>query len=283
MLYDTFFRVEESEQFTFYRVPKTLMTNPKYKLISAEAKLLYGLLLDRMGLSVKNGWCDDNGLVFIYFTIEETMEYLGCGHDKAAKLFSELEKVELLERRKQGQGKPAIIYVKKFISDIGKSEVKKSENSKSRNLSFRSQNIGKLDANNTEINNIDFNDTNSSIYLDEVDTIRESIKENIAYDLLVERHPTQKDRIKELVCLMVDTICTTKKTIRISGNDFPKEMVKSRFMKLTDEHIEYVFNSLDNNPLNVRNIRAYLLSALYNAPTTMGNYYQALVNHDLYG
>lgn len=85
MTYDNYFTIQESEQFTFYRVPKALFTNSKYKAVSAEAKLLYGMLLDRMGLSAKNGWCDNVGLVFIYFTIDEAMEYLGCGHEKAGK------------------------------------------------------------------------------------------------------------------------------------------------------------------------------------------------------
>ena len=123
MTYDNYFTVQESEQFTFYRVPKALFNNSKYKAVSAEAKLLYGLLLDRMGLSAKNGWRDNEGLVFIYFTIDEAIQCLGCGHEKAGKLFCELEKVDLIDRRKQGQGKPTTIYVKKFISDIRKSDV----------------------------------------------------------------------------------------------------------------------------------------------------------------
>ena len=254
-----YFTMEESEQFTFYRVPKVLMTDSRYNAVTAEAKLLYGLLLDRMSLSTKNGWCDDNGLIFIYFTIRESMECLSCGHDKARNLFCELEKVDLLERRRQGQGKPSILYVKKFISDIVKSAT-----------------------NNTDINETDCSDTNLSIYRDEID-IDEMVKENIEYDILAERCPAEIERIDELVCLMVDTLSSTKNIIQISGNDFPKEVVKSRFMKLTFEHIEYVLDMLKKNPSNIRNIRAYLLSALYNAPTTIDNYYTALVNHDFNG
>jgi len=82
---------------------------------------------------------------------------------------------------------------------------------------------------------------------------------------------------------MVDTLSSTKDTIRISKNDIPREVVSSRFMKLSCEHIKYVLETLDKNPTDIRNIRAYLLSALYNAPTTIDNYYSTLVNHDLNG
>ena len=107
----------EAEQYSFYRVPKTLLTDPRYKGVSIEAKVLYGLLLDRMGLSVKNGWMDADGRVYIYFTQEDAMTFMNCGKDKATRLFRELDKegIGLIERRKQGQGRPTRIYVKNFI------------------------------------------------------------------------------------------------------------------------------------------------------------------------
>ena len=107
----------EAEQYSFYRIPKALLTDPRYKSVSIEAKVLYGLLLDRMGLSVKNGWMDSNQRVYIYFTQEDAMALMSCGKDKATKLFRELDKdgVGLIERKKQGQGRPTRIYVKNFI------------------------------------------------------------------------------------------------------------------------------------------------------------------------
>ena len=107
----------EAEQYSFYRIPKTLLTDPRYKSVSVEAKVLYGLLLDRMGLSVKNGWMDSDKRVYIYFTQEDAMNLMGCGKDKATKLFRELDKdgIGLIERKKQGQGRPTRIYVKNFI------------------------------------------------------------------------------------------------------------------------------------------------------------------------
>lgn len=280
MAYNNYFTVHESEQFTFYRVPKALFTNSIYEAVSAEAKLLYGLLLDRMGLSVKNKWCDKAGHVFIYFTVNEAMEYLGCGHEKAGKLFCELEKVDLIARRKQGQGKPTVIYVKKFISDIRKSDVLISGKQISNNLNFSSQDIGRSDVNKTDKNYSDLNYINLSIGTDEMEEI---LKEQIEYDIFIEREPARKKKIDELISIMTDAVCNGSDTVRISGNDLPKKKVCERFMKLTFGHIQYILECLDKNPADIRNIRAYLLAVLYNAPVTIDSYYSALVNHDLYG
>ena len=106
---------KEAEQFCFYRIPKALFTEPCYQALSLEAKVLYGLLLDRMGLSVRNRKMDSCGRVYIFFTMESTLEMLNIGHNKAVRLFKELELIGLIERKKQGQGKPTVIYVKNFI------------------------------------------------------------------------------------------------------------------------------------------------------------------------
>ena len=106
----------EAEQYSFYRVPKTLLTDSRYKGVSIEAKVLYGLLLDRMSLSVRNGWMDKDRRVYIYFTQEDAMALMSCGKDKATRLFRELDQggIGLIERKKQGQGRPTRIYVKNF-------------------------------------------------------------------------------------------------------------------------------------------------------------------------
>jgi hypothetical protein len=280
MAYEKYFSIQESEQFTFYRVPKALFTNSKYKVVSSEAKLLYGLLLDRMGLSAKNGWCDNNGLVFIYFTIDEAKECLNCGHEKAGKLFYELEKIDLVDRRKQGLGKPAIIYVKKFISDIRKSDILISEKPIFSNLNFSRHDNGKSDTNNNNKNYTEKNNINPSIRVDEMEEI---LKKQIEYDIFIEHEPSRKKRIGELISIMTDAICNSSNTVRISGSDLPKKKVYERFMKLNFGHIQYVLECLDKNPADICNIRSYLLTALYNAPVTIDSYYSALVNYDLYG
>lgn len=109
------------------------------------------------------------------------------------------------------------------------------------------------------------------------------IKDNIDYDCLVEQNRNHKDRINEIVSLMLDVICSSKQYIRVNGEDFPQEVVKSQFLKLDSGHIEYVIMAMDKCPSNIRNIRSYLITALYNAPHTIGSFFSALVNHDMHG
>jgi hypothetical protein len=308
----------EADQYTFYRLPKALFTNDRYKDLSDGAKILYGLMLDRMGLSVKNGWMDEQERVFIYFTLEDVQEYMNCKHDKGVKMLAELDTekgVGLIERVKQGQGKPAVIYVLKFFETA---EVLTSEKPKSgtpvlpkcRLRKNRSQDIGKTAANNnesnkTEINNTHLSDTESypipsphplpyagndpepdRIGLDRAgmkafDVYREIITENLEVDIMAERNPHSREQIAEIVDLMLETVCTKKQTIRIAGDDYPAELVKSKFLKLNSAHLEYVLDSLKTTTSDIRNIKKYLLAVLFNAPSTIDSYYTALVAHDM--
>ena len=134
---NNYFYKSESEQFAFYRIPKLLFTDSRYAGVSVEAKVLYGLMLDRMSLSVRNNWVDDNNRVYIYFTLEEITDYLSIGKDKGVKLLKELDGI-LIERKKQGLGKPVVIYVLNFtdsqnsIQSVDNSaEVQTSEKPKS--------------------------------------------------------------------------------------------------------------------------------------------------------
>ena len=170
----------ESEQYTFLRIPRLLITAPHFKNLSMEAKVLYGLMLDRMGLSMKNQWFDDQNRVYIYFTLEEIQECLSCGHNKGVKLLAELDTntgIGLIERIKQGQGKPTRIYVKNFniqpneeeISrgnpDFPKQELQTSQNRKSRLPETGSADFPKTEANYNNINKLKINDTEyQSIY-----------------------------------------------------------------------------------------------------------------------
>ena len=115
------------------------------------------------------------------------------------------------------------------------------------------------------------------------ESYQEIILENIDYDILTQDEKLDRDRLDELVELMVDTVCSNREMIRIAGDDYPAEVVKSRFLKIDSSHIEYVLERMRENTTYVRNIKKYLLAALYNAPVTMDSYYTSLVNHDLYG
>lgn len=117
--------------------------------------------------------------------------------------------------------------------------------------------------------------------IDRMDVYRELIMDNLEYDIMCERY--SKDRIDEIVELMLETVCVNRKTIRIGGDDYPAEVVKSRLLKLNSSHVEYVFDCIDKNTTKVHNIKSYLLTTLYNAPATIDHYYTTLVNHDLYG
>jgi len=119
--------------------------------------------------------------------------------------------------------------------------------------------------------------------MDAIDVYREILKENISFDYLCRERRHRADEIGELLELMLETVCSKKKTIRVGGDDKPAEIVKSRMMKLNQFHIEYVLETLANNTTDVRNIKGYMLTTLYNAPGTIGNYYKSKVNHDLYG
>ena len=300
----------EAEQYAFFRIPKLLITAPQFKSLSTDAKLLYGLMLDRMSLSVKSGWLDDDGRVYIYYTLEDIDEQLGFKKDKAVKLLAELDTgkgIGLIERVKQGQGRPTRIYVKRFFEatevqtsekpksrvlenrslEVGKTDSKTSEKTKSRLRNSRSAEVGKTDPNNTYVNKTDFIKTNLSIYpasetrdVIDVDRLREETKERLEYPHLVSQYGCED--IDGIVELIVETLSRPGETIRISGADFSAELVKERFRGIGPPHVEYVLDCLKQNTTKVYNIKAYLLTALYNSVTTIGPYYQAEVNHDFY-
>ena len=115
------------------------------------------------------------------------------------------------------------------------------------------------------------------------DVYEEIIKDNISYDILIQDRSLDKDRLDEIVALMLETVCTARKTIRIAGDDYPAELVKSKFMKLNSSHVEFVLDCMRENTTKIRNIKQYLKAVLFNAPSTIDSYYTALVNHDFYG
>ena len=116
-----------------------------------------------------------------------------------------------------------------------------------------------------------------------VEIYREIIKDNIDYDILIQDPKMDKDRLDEIVEIMLETVCTARKTIRIAGDDYPAELVKSKFMKLNSSHVEFVLDCMRENTTKIRNIKQYLKAVLFNAPSTIDSYYTALVNHDFYG
>lgn len=163
-MFDYFYGAQ-SEQFAFYRVPKVLFTNDRFKYLSAEAKTLYGILLDRVPLSAKNGWIDEQGRVYIICTIEEIMADMNCGNKKAVQLLADLEtKVGLIERKRQGLGKPNLIYVKNFISVDNPVErhFLKCQNDTSGSVERTCLEVSKGHGTNTDMNHTEYSDTDST-------------------------------------------------------------------------------------------------------------------------
>ena len=147
-------------------------------------------------------------------------------------------------------------------------------------------NSSKTEREKTEVFNTDSflskkNTNRSKVTAAEMRRYREIIAQNISYDLLCQEYPHQREQLTEILDLLTETVCTTRQTVRVAGNNFPTEVVKGRLMKLTAEHIRFVLCCLSRNTTEIRNIRQYLLTTLYNAPTTIDNYYAAMVSHDL--
>lgn len=332
-MFDYFYETE-TEQYLFYRIPQILFTSPLFRKISSDAKVLYGIFLDRTGLSIKNNWIDSNGRVFIYYKVDEIADVLGCHTQKARKVLAELDSekgIGLISRKRQGQGKPDRIYVRNFNSPVnqksdasGSSDIKKSEShssgKKSPDKRSESHSSGKSkitspekcsspfptisntereitsdsdsfnhsvkERNRTSKNRNDKNDSDMNEYRE----MENLIKTNICYDWFAEGYksndlstPGSLDQLNELVDIMLDCTVSTADTIRVGKSDIPAEVVKSRMLKIDSSHIEYIFHSLSNNSTKIKNIRNYLITTLYNAPSTMSNHISTQVSHDLYG
>ena len=308
MKFTSYFYGDEAMQFTYFRIPCQLITHPRFKHLSTDSKLLYGMLLDRMSLSIKNEWYDDTGRVYIYYTVDEVCSNLNCGRDKAMRLLAELDTgkgVGLIERKKQGQGKPTRIYVKRFTTQeippqpekkpeppapppgVEFADVQKSDFPTSRRRKNPPQEVEETDPNQTKRNQLDFIQPDPSIYppapsgrqmgIDRCE-VREEVKENIEYEHLRQELPY--DDVGSLLELIVDVLSSTASTIRIGGEVLPVDAVRRRFRQLDGEHIKYIIDSMSQTTTKINNIRAYLLTALYNAPITIGPYYSAAVRHD---
>ena len=289
-MFDYFYGAQ-AEQFSFYRVPKVLFTREQFKQLSAEAKILYGIMLDKLDLSVKNKWVDEKGRVYIIYTIEQIMADMNCADQKATKLLDELEKkCGLIERKRQGLGKPNLIFVKNFITGVEGSmmaRIQNRENHDSGAVNITTADYPKSRGINTNHNNTENSDINPIQSGFDEDGISERneyeryFRESLSIDVLLRENLGEEETILGILDLLVDVCCFKRSVIRIAGDDKPLAVVKSRFMKLNAEHIRYVLKCLSENTTRVRNIRQYLLTALYNAPATIRPFYQAWVNNDM--
>ena len=281
-----YFYGQAGELFSFFRIPKALFQEQQFQDLSTDAKTLYGILLDRMSLSVKNEWFDKKGRVFIIFTIEDVKRTLRCADNKATRLLRELEEFGLIERKRRGQGKPCLVYVKNFSAESSKESVKNRDNDDSCGSKIACQDPVKSRGIKKEENKTEMNNTNP-ILSDESEKMknRELLEEYFSHsleiDLLLRLYPDDEDTLYQIVDLLVDTCATKRKMLHIAGDDKPAEVVRSRFMKLNADHICFVLKCLAENSSPIRNMKQYLLASLYNAPTTIQLSYQNQTNHDL--
>ena len=280
MAFDYFYGAQ-SQQFAFYRIPKVLFTDNRFQNISTEGKVLYGLLLDRVSLSMENGWIDDEGRVYIIFTLTTIRQAMNCAEKSAIKYLTELEEFGLIERIRQGFGKPALIYVKNFI-DQQNLQVRTSKNYSSPPVKVTGQDLYNLQPNYTYNNNTDFNNTNPILSEDEDRMGYEKyFMEQLNIEALKQDYPYDKEMIDGIMELILDVVCSKRKTICIAGDVKSVNVVKAQFAKLTKEHVDFVLFSMDSNTTKARNIRAVLLTALYNAVNTMSSYYDNLYQYNM--
>lgn len=299
---------KEAEQFSFFRIPKLLFTDKNFSRLSSDAKVLYGILLDRMSLSMKNGWLDEENKVFIIFTIDEIEETMNIGRNKAINIMKEIQDFGLIEKKRRGLGKPNIIYVKSFLvetkeenrtaeeetsedrslnvkfQEVSKANLQKFEKQTSRNLENKPQevsktNCNKTNTNKTEYSNTDFNHTsprspsktsgiNHQEQDPEVEETIQTLKQNIEYLSLIEERAEEKETIDLMLNLMTEVI-KNKTDRRINQSRIPFERLKEQLLTLKKEHIDYVLLVLSENKNKISNLRAYLLSLLYNAPVNI--------------
>ena len=281
-----YFYGQAGELFSFFRIPKALFQEQRFQDLSTDAKTLYGILLDRMSLSVRNEWFDKKGRVFIIFTIEDVKRTLRCADNKATRLLRELEEFGLIERKRRGQGKPCLVYVKNFSAESSKESVKNRDNDDSCGSKIacqdpvKSRGIKKKE-NKTEMNNTNLILSDESEKMKNRELLEEYFSHSLEMDLLLRLYPDDEDTLYQIVNLLVDTCATNRKLLHIAGDDKPAEVVRSRFMKLNADHIRFVLKCLAENNSPIRNMKQYLLASLYNAPTTMQLSYQNQTNHDL--
>ena len=276
----------------FIMLPRELLS-AKFTTLSLHARVLYSLLLDRNELSEKNGMNDDCGKIVVFFPVEEVCQRLGCCRDTVTKLFRELEKFGMIKRKIQGLGRTALIYVKalsEYEAETEQSKIDDNKNVEQQDFAQRQNRI--TDADKSALQTPIFQDSGcrknrnqeadktvaiyternyteknyqENIYPQSIsyDDAIDEIAHQIEYDVLSERG--YGGMLDEIVGLIADTLCANTPSVRIAGRQVPVETIRSRFSRLSAEHIEQVIRSLESNAVNVRNMRAYLLTAIYNS------------------
>ena len=325
----SYYTSAQASQNAFFRLPRALYEKACFRGLSNDAKTLYALMLDRMSLSLTNEWLDEDGKVYINYSLEDIMSTLNCGKTKAVALLKELDSesgIGLIEKKNMGIAKASVFYVMNFVcEDATEDEVRAVtdrerisvvsveedavtvDNSVPRVQKMNSvdtpvfenrthacpenehNRVQNLNPNKNNINKTNMSKTNPILSInltqedaiDEMEGYSEIIKENIDYDSLLLAYPYDREMVEGIFELILETVLSKNEEITIAGDVYPKNLVKSKFLKLNYSHVEYVINCLGKNTTKVRNIKSYLLASLFNAGSTISSYYRAEVNHDM--
>lgn len=258
--------MNKTVSYSFLKFPRALIESSEFSGLSVEAKLLFAMILDRTGLSEINAdrFTDSYGNIFVVFTINEICEKLGCARAKAVKVLKELQNSGLIEKYREGCGKPSKIIIAPSALSMLKIEPDKYQNQTSE--SFKTE-LREVSESNFIYNKENYNNLSYTYPSIGYEGLIESIEEQIEYECII----GDAEIVREIILIMADVMSGTSPAVRIGGNDFPREVVISRFKKLSSEHIEYVINCLENTSTKIKNIKAYLTAALYNAPSTMAS------------
>ena len=312
---------DQTEHFRFLPVPKVLYENPEYADLDLTTVFLYSMLHEQVALSKKNGWIDESGRVYVIRTLDSMHEKLKCSTDKARAALNRLIEYGLIEKKRRGQGKPDLLYVKDYASkkqekplsenndDCGKlfSETEKNNvlttaKPISRDGKNQSQEVGISDPNNTLLNNNNYIEPNHNLIQvtgnttraaeavdnsgwdeDEIEDLIDQIKANIDYYDYSPRYKQEFNHsYEEMYEIIVEEVVGRRKSQIIGGTEYPQCIIKKRFLSLNASHIEYVMWKVSKNLGEIRNIKKYTIAALFNAPTTMDTFYTQLVHHDMH-
>lgn len=296
------------DNYTYFQFPKVLLSED-FSALTILARVLLCMLLDRMRLSQKNSWIDERNQFYIYYSIKDVKEELNVSKSTAIRLMNELEEFGLLEKHRRDQGRGNKLYVNsRMIGSATKIEpsrgveadtseesimipckaseppLKVSELSPINKTTFNN-NEAIIESDHTKVEPTEKTDLKLN-RLDNVDEVTKLdcinlIRENICYDALLNNHPVDGEMIDGIVDLIVETIISQKAKIKVAGDFYPTEVVRNKFLRLDFHHIEYVLECFNRNTTEVRNIKNYLLTCLFNAPSTIAAHYKAAVNHDM--
>ena len=260
---NTYFHQNDVEQLIYYRLPKILYQHPKYINLNNDAKVLYSFMLDRMELSIKNQWNDNQGRIYIYYTATEIENELHIKHDKITKIMRELEAVNLIERRRQGQGKPTRIYVQKTepiqTAEKPQSNGQSAEKPQSIPLKNRSQDSGKTAGNNIYSNDTDIS---KSIYQSAEPQPDEKAAAEPPSEGWKKKLKNNLPNTNEATLEAMAAACAGA-TTRAGGKIIPPSEIQRAYLSLTDDDIQNTINAIPWN-IDARRKKKYLLAALYN-------------------